>query len=73
MKHFKFKIKDRIICNMNRKQYKAISHFLRYAAWTVENLIDWEAAGWDVSNHIAYNYSSVDINDLIKESKNESL
>ena len=54
MKHFQFQLQDDIIRNMNRKQYKATSHWLRSAARLVEAGIDWNIVREHVTDMMLY-------------------
>ena len=60
MKHFQFQLRDEVIRNMNRKQYKATSHWLRSAARLVEAGIDWSIVREYVTDTMLYGCSYIE-------------
>ncbi len=63
--NFKFTISDDTIRTMNRKQYKATTHYLRWLARYVQQKIDWDKFEKRLSDALALGRHEVFCGDLL--------
>ena len=66
MRCFKYTVKESIIRSMNRKQYKTLLHYLRFAAWKVHQGAYWDLINKNIVNLV--NSGCINSENLIKES-----
>ena len=64
-RHFSFKLKDDVVRGMNREQYKAASHQVRWWAWKVSQMINWDKFHKHISDSLIYGRSEILYEDLL--------
>jgi len=64
-RHFTFQLKDEIVRGMNREQYKSASHMVRWWAWKISNMINWDKFHKHISDSLLYGRSIVRYEDLL--------
>lgn len=64
-RNFDFELPTETLRKMNREQYKATMHWLRYAAWTVHKSIDWDTFNKHLEDVLLFGGSSIRCEDLL--------
>lgn len=65
-RHFSFKLKDEVIRGMNRQQYYSAKHLVRWWAWKVDKMINWDKFQKHITNVMLYGHGFIDGRDFIK-------
>ena len=63
-RHFAFKLKDEFIRGMTREQYKAASHIVRWWAWKIGQMINWDKFNKHISDSLLYGQSIIRYEDM---------
>lgn len=66
MKHFAYKLKDSTIRGMTREQYYKASHYVRYLAWKIDGMINWDKFHKHMTDSLAFGVSRISFEDLLK-------
>ncbi|KKM83800.1 hypothetical protein LCGC14_1305780 [marine sediment metagenome] len=65
MRHFRFRLKDKVIRGMTRNQYYAASHWARYCGWLMESRINWGVFDKHFQNTALYGCSKIRYLDML--------
>ena len=64
-RHFSFKLKDEVVRSMNREQYEAARHYVRWAARYTDFAINWDKFRERICDIIVYGRSEISFEDLL--------
>lgn len=64
-RHFTFQLKDEVVRGMNREQYKAVMHYLRWLARYIHQSIDWDKYNQRLTDALSLGRHEVFVGDLL--------